>query len=124
MRRAIATAAALGAVIAPAAVGPAAGAGCTATVAWHATRYKPVATHARLPLGRRLGTGMMLSCSTTNPPPGYGIPAAGVRRAVFAVDGLRPRVAVALRGAKPTLWVSRTRATPAELRVLARLRGR
>jgi hypothetical protein len=134
MRRLLVTAAALGAVllVVPAAGAPAAGAPCATQVSWQGARYKAVATQARIPLGRRLGTGRLIRCFTTNTGVGAtGVRAAGpsgavLRRTVYAVRGLRPQVAVALRGRdRASLYVSRTtRASAAELRVLARLRGR
>lgn len=129
MRRAIATAALLAAVLAPAAPTPASGAGCVTQVAWNTTRYKRVATTAHVPLGRRLGTGALIRCFTTNPGGGgYGARPAGggavIRRSVYAVPGLRPKLAVALRAAHPALYVSSATPTAAERRVLARLRGR
>jgi hypothetical protein len=127
MRRALATAATLAAVLAPAAATPASGAGCVTTVAWHTTRYKPVATKLPVPLGRRLGTGAIVTCRTTNTGGGGGYAAradATVRRSVYAVPGLRPTVAVALRAARPALYVSNAALTAAERKVLDRLRGR
>jgi hypothetical protein len=128
MRRAIATAAALGAVllVLPAA-GPASGAGCPNVVIWHATSYKAVATRGDLPLGRVLGKGTLRSsCRTTNGATTGGArgaaPGVTVRRRLHAVDGLRPQVAVATAGRRPGLYVSRTPATSSELRVLRRLR--
>jgi hypothetical protein len=118
MRRALATAAALAALLAAAAATPASGAVCPTQVAWHTARYKQVATKAPVALGRRLGTGAIVSsCHTLYP----GVP---VRRSVYAVPGLRPQVALALRAAHPVLFVSNAVPTAAELRVLARLRGR
>jgi hypothetical protein len=127
MRRALATAAALAALLAPAAATPASGAGCVRQVAWHTTRYKQVATTARVPLGRRLGRGAMITCRTTNTGGGGGYgahPGATVRQSVYAVPGLRPQIAVALRAAHPALFVSRATPTAAEQKVLDRLRGR
>jgi hypothetical protein len=128
MRRALVTAAALAALLAPAAVAPASGAGCATQVAWHTTRYKQVATKAAVPLGRRLGRGAIISCRTTNTGGGAGgyaaRAAAVVRQSVYAVPGLRPQVAVAMRGARPALFVSTATPTAAERRVLDRLRGR
>jgi hypothetical protein len=132
MRRVIAIAAALGAVLA-AGAGPASGTACPDKVGWHATSYKGVVTHAHIPLGRRLGKGTIASsCRTTHtttPGGGYAVrparePDVVVKRVVYAVDGLRPQVAVAIAGPKPTLYVSSTPATSGELRVLRRLRGR
>jgi hypothetical protein len=127
MRRALATAAALAAVLAPAAAVPASGAGCVTTVAWNTARYKAVATTARVPLGRRLGTGAIVSCRTTNTGGGGYTAAradAAVRRSVFAVPGVRSTVAIALRAARPQLYLSSAAPTAAERRVIARLRGR
>ena len=116
MRRALATAAAA-AVLIPAG---SAGAQCTPDVAWHTTRYKPVATRARVPVDRRLGLGVIVGCSITRGAARQG----GLRRvSVYAVRGVRPSVAVALRPSKPALYVSSARPTAAERRVLARLRG-
>ena len=126
MRRALATAAALPALLGPVAATPASGAGCVTQVAWHTTRYKQVATTAHVPLGRRLGRGALITCRTTNAGGGgYGAhPGATVRQSVYAVPGLRPQVAVALRAAHPALFVSKATPTAAERAVLARLRGR
>jgi hypothetical protein len=128
MRRAIATAAVLGAVVLvlPAA-GPASGGPCANVVTWHATSYKAVATRGDLPLGRMLGKGTVRSsCRTTNSTTAGGArgaaPGAAVKRRLYAVAGLRPQVAVAIAGRRPSLYVSRTRATSSELRVLRRLR--
>jgi hypothetical protein len=117
MRRALALAAAVAAFV-PAG---SAGAQCTSSLAWHTTRYKPVVTRARIPVDRRLGTGVIIRCSVTR--------AAGARQvvprvSVYAVRGVRPQVALALRPSKPVLYVSNARATAAERRVLDRLRGR
>jgi hypothetical protein len=128
MRRALVTAAALAALLAPAAATPASGAGCVTTVAWHTTRYKQVATQVRVPLGRRLGRGAIITCRTTNTgggTGGYAVHAAAVvRQSVYAVPGVRPQVAVAMRAARPGLFVSKAAPTAAERRVLDRLRGR
>jgi hypothetical protein len=121
MRRALATAAGLAALVVPVGTTPASGAGCVPQVAWHTTRYKRVATAVRVPVGRRLGRGAIIACSTTN---GGLYPGTPVRQSVYAVPGLRPQVALALRSAHPALFVSKTPATAAERRVLARLRGR
>jgi hypothetical protein len=125
MRRALATTAALAAVIAPAAATPASGAGCVTQVAWHTTRYKQVATKVRVPLGRRLGRGAIITCRTTNTGGGAGGYAAHasavVRQSVYAVPGVRPQVAVAMRAARPGLFVSRATPTAAERAVLDRL---
>jgi len=130
MRRAIAAAALTGAALVPVAVAPASGAaGCVSRVAFHGTTYKAVATpsSAQIPLGRRLGTAAVLGCATTNPaPPGYSAaPRATVRRPLFAIDGVRSQIAVAMRGASTTrMFVSTQQATAAEQRVLRRLRGK
>ena len=128
MRRAIATAAALGAVLLvfPAS-GPASGGGCPNVVTWRATTYKAVATRGDLPLGRILGKGTLRSsCRTTNSTTTGGArgaaPGITVKRRLYAVDGLRPQVAVATAGRRPSLYVSRTPATSSELHVLRRLR--
>jgi Family of unknown function (DUF6281) len=100
---------------------------CVAHVGWQSTIYKAVATKADIPVGRRLGTGVVLGCAKTNTsPPGYAAePRVTVRRPLFAVAGIRTSVAVAMRGSSATrLFVSSAKATPAELRVLNRLRGR
>jgi hypothetical protein len=129
MRRAIATAAALGAVlVASAGAAPASdGAACPNVVTWRATAYKSVATRGEIPLGRLLGKGRLRSsCRETNSAAGGARTAAAdivLRRRLYAVDGLRPQLAVATTGGRPSLYVSRTPATAAELRVLRRLRG-
>jgi Family of unknown function (DUF6281) len=98
-----------------------AGAQCTQRLTWQATRYKPVVTRAPVPVGHRLGRGTLVGCSVTRGTARQG----GVRRvSVYAVRGVRSQVAVALRPAKPALYVSNARATAAERRVLDRLRGR
>jgi hypothetical protein len=128
MRRAIVTAAASAAVLLGfAAAGPASGAGCPDVVTWRATSYKSVATRGDLPLGRMLGKGTLRSsCRTTNSTTGGGArgvaPGITVKRRLYAVDGLRPQVAVAIAGRRPSLYVARTPATSSELRVLRRLR--
>ena len=126
MRRALATVAALAAVLGPLAATPARGAGCATTVAWHSARYTSVATTTRVPLGPRLGTGALITCRTTNTGGGgYGARAgATVHQSVYAVPGVRSRVAIAMRAARPALFVSTAAPTAAERRVLARLRGR
>jgi hypothetical protein len=116
MRRAIATAAAAAALL-PAG---SAGAQCTPRLAWHTTRYKVVATRARVPVERRLGLGAVIGCGITR---GTG-PGQARRVPVYAVRGVRPQVAIALRPSKPALYVSTARATAAERRVLDRLRVR
>ena len=127
MRRAIATAVLIGAAAAAVAGAPASGAaGCVSRVAWHGTIYKAAATTARIPLGRRLGTGAILGCATTYPPPGYAASVhATVRHSLFAVVGVRSQVAIAMRGSSRTrLFVSTAQATAAEKRILRHLRGR
>jgi Family of unknown function (DUF6281) len=124
MWRSLAIVAALAALaVAPVAV-PASGAGCVTTVAWHATHYKHVATTARFPLGPRLGTGTRVRCATTSTDPYAPSTGATARRSVYAVPGVRTKVAVALRAATPLLYVSSAAPTAAERRVLNRLRGR
>ena len=122
MRRAIVTAAALVAlaVIVPASAGGTA-AQCKQSLTWHATRYKPVATSAQVPVRQRLGRGSLFGCTITRGTARQG----GIRRvSVYAVRGVRPKVALALRPSKPALYVSNTTPTAAERRVLDRLRGR
>jgi len=117
MRHAIATVAAL---VALAPAGSAAAAQCNPSVAFQTARYKPVATRARVPVGRRLGRGAIVGCSIT-----HGASRDVLRRvSVYTVRGVRPQVAIALRPSKPALYVSSVRATAAERRVLNRLRGR
>jgi hypothetical protein len=118
MRRALALAVAA-AVLLPAG---SAGAQCnTSGLGWRTTRYKPVVTRARIPLDRRLGTGVIIRCSV---PRAAGAARAIPRVSVYAIRGVRPQVALALRPSKPVLYVSNARATAAERRVLDRLRGR
>jgi hypothetical protein len=120
MRRALVTAAALAALLAPAAATPASGAGCVTQVAWHTTRYKRVTTTAPVALGRRLGRGTIIPCAT-----GGGLyPGVPVHQSIYAVPGLRPQVAVARRAVHPALFVSQATPTAAEQKVLDRLRGR
>ena len=115
MREAPATAAAAVALL-PAG---SAGAQCTASVAWHTMRYKPVTTRAHVPIGPRLGRGVILGCSITRGRQG------GLRRVtVYTLRGVRPRVAVALRPGKPALYGSNATPTAAERRLINRLRGR
>jgi hypothetical protein len=109
----------------PAASGAAA---CSTRLMFHATPYKPVAVHGTLMAGRRVGTATLVSCRTTNPPPGYGVATRGGdvtrRLPVYAVPGVRSQVAVAGRSpTRTTLYVSRATPTAAERAVLARLRG-
>jgi hypothetical protein len=116
MRRALALAAAA-AVLLPAG---SAGAQCASSLAWHTTRYKPVVTRARIPVDRRLGTGVFIRCGV----PRAAGPGQVPRVSVYAVRGVRPQVALALRPSKPVLYVSNATATAAERRVLDRLRRR
>jgi hypothetical protein len=128
VRRLLVLVAALGAVLALAlapAAGGAPGPPCTTSVAWRTTLYKPVATHATVRTERRLGTGTLVSCRITNGDVVTARVAAPLRRPVFAVRGLRARVAVALRSrTRTTLYVSTAPMTDAERGVLRRLRGR
>jgi len=114
MRRGLALAAAA-AVLLPAG---SAGAQCTPRVSWHTTRYKLVATRERVPVDRRLGLGVLIRCSIARP--AQVVP----RVSVYAVRGVRPSVAIALRPSKPALYVSTATPTAAERRVLDRLRAR
>lgn len=115
MRRAIATAATLAAVLAPTAAS--AGPQCTPRLLWHTTRYKAVPTRASIPLDRRLGRGVIVPCATTRLEPGV------VHRiTIYAVRGVRPSVAIAVRPTKPALYVSNVQATAAERRALNRMR--
>lgn len=111
----------MAAAVALLAPGGSAGAQCTQSLAWHTTRYKPVVTRAPLPLGRRLGTGVIIRCGV---PRAVGPAQAVPRVSVYAICGVRPQVALALRPSKPVLYVSNARATAAERRVLDRLRAR
>jgi hypothetical protein len=127
MWRAIAIAVALAALAAaPAASGSAV---CSTHLTWHATSYRAVAVTGHLTPGRRLGTGTLHTCSTTNLPPGYSARAARVGadalvRPLFAVPGVRAQVAIALKSrTKTTLYVSRATPTAAERAVLTRLRN-
>ena len=128
MKRTIATLVVTGAALVAVIAAPASGAaGCVPKVAWHSTLYKAVRIGARtdVPLGRRLGTAAVLGCATTSPPGYSAASAATARHSIFAVDGLRTQVAIAMRGASSTrLFVSTTPATAAEKRVLTRLRGK
>jgi hypothetical protein len=117
MRRALATTAALASLLAAAPATTASGAVCPTQIAWRTARYKQVVTRAPVPLGRRVGLGAIVSCRTL-----YRSEPA--RRSLYAVPGLRPQLAVALKSARPVLFVSNATPTAAELRVLARLRGR
>src|SRR3954451_21636500 len=98
MRHAIATVAAL-AALAPA--GSAAAAQCNPSVAFHTTRYKPVATRAHVPVGRRIGLGAIVGYSMTR-----GASRDVLRRvSAYAVRGVRPQVAIASPPWKPALSV-------------------
>ena len=133
MRRTIAIVAALG--VALAAAGSASGAVCPNRLTWHKTAYRSVVTHAAIPIGSRLGTGTVANtCATTQTPTpapggGYGAAAVGgepgvpITRVVFAVDGLRPQVAIVVKSRRPALYVSQTKPTAAELAILRRLRA-
>jgi hypothetical protein len=133
MRRVIAIAA-LGIALAVAS-GPASGAVCPTRLTWHKTAYKSTVTHAAIPIGARLGKGTVVNtCATTHtstPAPGGGYGAAAVdgepgvpiKRVVYAVDGLRPQVAIVVKSRRPALYVSQTKPTAAELAILRRLRG-
>ena len=133
MRRVIAIAA-LGIALATAA-GPASGAVCPTRLTWHKTAYRSVVTHAAIPIGSRLGKGTVAkSCATTHTPapaPGGGYGAAAVdgepgvpiTRVVYAVDGLRPQVAIVVKSRRPALYVSQTKPSATELATLRRLRG-
>jgi hypothetical protein len=94
---------------------------CAPSLAWHTTRYKPVVTRAPIPLDRRLGTGVIIRCGV---PRAVGPAQVVPRVSVYAIRGVRPRVALALRPSKPVLYVSNATATAAERRVLDRLRRR
>jgi len=121
MRRAIAIAAALAAfAVGTAPAGSAGAQQCTQRLTYKTTRYKAVATRARVPVGDRLGRGALVGCTVTRGAAGQG----GVRRiSVYAVRGVRPKVAVALRPTRPALFMSSVTPTSAERRVLDRLRG-
>src|SRR5690349_19897115 len=115
MARGIAVAVAL-AVLALAPTAASGSAVCSTHLTWHATAYRAVSTAGSVAAGRALGSGTLHTCSTTNLPPGYA--ARGLRvgsdalvRPVFAVAGVRSKVAVALKSrTRTTLYVSR--ATP------------
>lgn len=124
MRRAIATALVLTAAVA-AVPGATAAAACADRLSWHAASYRQQPTRGEVALGRRLGTGTIVNlCRTTNTTPRVARSEETVRRSVYAVDGVRPSVAVAVRGRRPVLFVSRHAATAAEVRVLNRIRHR
>jgi hypothetical protein len=132
MRRALAILAALGAVFAVAS-GTATGAACSDRLNFGNVAYRSVVTHASIPVGTRLGKGTIRSsCHTTHtatPGGGYsaatanGEPRGPIRRVVYAVHGVRPKVAIAVKSARTTLFVSRTAPTADELEILRRLRG-
>jgi hypothetical protein len=123
MRRAIVMAAALAVIpIAPAATAGSVGAQqCTQRLNYRTARYKAVATRAHVPVARRLGRGALIGCTITRATAREG----GVRRvSVYAVRGVRPEVAVALRPERPALFLSSATPTAAERRALDRIRGR
>jgi hypothetical protein len=131
MRRATAVALALAALAAVPAGSQGAVCPGPSRLMWHAKAYKPVATRATVPLGRRLGTGTLVTCRTTHAPPGYAAAVGPRARAdgttrrlsVYAVPGIRPQVALALRGrTRASLYVSRATPTASERAALARLR--
>ena len=132
MRRTIAIVAALGVALA-AASGPASGAVCPNRLTWHKTAYRSAVTRAPIPIGDRLGKGTVVNtCATTHtatPGGGYGAavvngePGVPIRRVVYAVDGLRPQVAIVVKSRRPALYVSQTKPTAAELAILRRLRA-
>jgi hypothetical protein len=123
MRRAIATALALGAGLAAVPGATAAGGTCPDRLSWHAASYRQQPTRGDVPLGPRLGKGTLFNpCRTTNPTPRAAAGGVVVRRSVYAVDGVRPSVAVAITGRRSVLFVSRHTATAAEVRVLNRIR--
>jgi hypothetical protein len=102
---------------------------CSAHLTWHATSYRAVSTLASVKAGSALGNGTLHTCTAPPVPPGYaartaGVAASALIRPVFAVPGVRSKVAVALKSASRTsLYVSRTTPTAAERAVLKRLRG-
>jgi hypothetical protein len=120
MRRAIVMATALAAI----AIVPATTVGaqrCTQRLTYRTAQYKAVATRAHVPVTRRLGRGALFGCTVTRGSARQG----AVRRVrVYAVRGVRSRVAVAVRPERPALFLSSTTPTAAERRVLDRLRGR
>jgi len=125
--------AALGVALA-AASGPASGAVCPNRLTWHKTAYRSAVTRAPIPIGDRLGKGTIVNtCATTHtatPGGGYGAaavngePGARIRRVVYAVDGLRPQIAIVVKSRRPTLFISRTTPTAAERTLINRLLGR
>jgi hypothetical protein len=123
MRRAIATALALGAALAAVPDATAAAATCADRLSWHAASYRQQPTRGEIPLGPRLGKGTLISpCRATNPTPRAAAGGVIARRTVYEVDGVRPSVAVAITGRRAVLFVSRHAATAAEIRVLNRIR--
>jgi hypothetical protein len=111
---------------APAASG---GAVCSTHLTWHAASYRAVSTAGSVKAGRALGNGTLHTCSTTNLPPGYAgrsarVGAGALVRPVFAVPGVRAKVAVALKSrTRTTLYVSRATPTAAERAALSRMRN-
>ena len=124
MRRAIAIALVLGAALAAVPGATAAGTACPSRLSWHAASYRSQTTHGEVPLGQRLGRATLTStCRTTHTTtPRAAAAGPAVRRVVYAVDGVRPSVAIAIAGRHPVLFVSRHAATSGEVRVLERLR--
>jgi hypothetical protein len=102
---------------------------CSTHLTWHATSYRAVSTAGSVKAGRALGNGTLHTCSTTNLPPGYAarsarVAAGSLVRPVFAVPGVRSKIAVALKSrTKTTLYVSRATPTAAERAVLKKLRN-
>ena len=122
MRRTIATMLVLGAGLA-AVPGATAAPACPDRLSWHATAYRQQPTRGDVPLGRRLGRGTLTSsCRQTNPAPRAAAAGTRIRRVVYAVDGVRSSVAIAVAGRHPTLFVSARPASAAEVRVLDRIR--
>jgi hypothetical protein len=123
MWRAVALAVALAALaVAPTASGSVV---CSTHLTWNGTSYRSAAVSLHLRAGRALGNGTLHTCSTTNVPPGYAarIGADSLVRPVFAVPGVRSKVALALKSrTRTTLYVSKATPTAAERAVLARLR--
>src|SRR5919112_991858 len=72
---------------------------CSTHLTWHATSYRAAPVTVHLTAGRRLGTGTLHTCSTTNVPPGYAarMGADALVRPVYAVPGVRSQVAIALK---------------------------
>jgi hypothetical protein len=102
---------------------------CSTHLTWHATAYHAVATAGSVKAGRALGNGTLHTCSTTSLPPGYAarsarVGAASLVRPVFAVPGVRSKIAVALKSrTRTSLYVSRAAPTAAERAVLKKLRN-